>query len=140
MHWIGVFFHEGFGVVKNVEKAISYLQKAADGGNGQSLYQLYIIHSGKEGQDQSLKNPIKAYNYLMDAVLRGGTYWDELVAFFKNNYSELAHDFVRAKKFNVEVNESTEKDILNMHDAQTLESGEPRTFGKNNVFMNSNMF
>jgi TPR repeat protein len=24
-HWIGVFYHEGFGVVRNVEKAVSYL-------------------------------------------------------------------------------------------------------------------
>jgi TPR repeat protein len=38
MHWIGVFYHEGYGVAKNIEKAIQYLEKAAAAGNGQSLY------------------------------------------------------------------------------------------------------
>jgi TPR repeat protein len=46
-HWIGVFYHEGFGVTKNVKKAIEYLKKAADAGNGQSMYQLFMIYSGK---------------------------------------------------------------------------------------------
>lgn len=38
MHWVGVFYHEGYGVGKNIEKAINYLEKAAAAGNGQSLY------------------------------------------------------------------------------------------------------
>ena len=25
LHWIGVFYHEGFGVAKNIEKAVEYL-------------------------------------------------------------------------------------------------------------------
>ena len=51
MYWMGVFYHEGFGVSKDITKAISYLTKAAQGGNGQSWFQLYVIHCGKEGQD-----------------------------------------------------------------------------------------
>jgi len=51
MHWIGVFYHEGFGVAKVMDKAIDFLTKASNEGNGQSFYQLYLIHSGKEGQD-----------------------------------------------------------------------------------------
>lgn len=51
MHWMGVFYHEGFGVAKNMDKAMNYLKKAAEGGNGQSWFQLYVIHCGKEGQD-----------------------------------------------------------------------------------------
>lgn len=37
-HWMGVFYHEGFGLSKNLEKAIEYLTKAAAAGNGQSMY------------------------------------------------------------------------------------------------------
>jgi TPR repeat protein len=37
-HWMGVFYHKGFGVGKNVGKAIELLQKSAKAGNGQSLY------------------------------------------------------------------------------------------------------
>jgi len=48
-HWIGVFYQEGFGLTKDVKKAVEYLSKAADAGNGQSMYQLFMIHSGKEG-------------------------------------------------------------------------------------------
>jgi len=33
-HWMGVFYHEGFGVAKNVAKADEYLNKAAALGNG----------------------------------------------------------------------------------------------------------
>ena len=52
-HWMGVFYHEGFGVAKNTQKAIEFLTTAAEGGNGQSWYQLFLIHCGKEGQDAS---------------------------------------------------------------------------------------
>ena len=38
MHWMGVFYHEGFGVAKNMDKAIDYLTKAANAGNGQSYF------------------------------------------------------------------------------------------------------
>jgi TPR repeat protein len=33
MHWIGVFYHEGFGVSKDLKKAIDFLEKAANKGN-----------------------------------------------------------------------------------------------------------
>ena len=48
-HWIGVFYHDGFGVSKNVEKAMEYLKVGVDAGNGQSMYQMYLVHSGKPG-------------------------------------------------------------------------------------------
>jgi TPR repeat protein len=38
IHWVGVFYHLGFGVSKNLEKAIEYLSKSAKEGNGQSYY------------------------------------------------------------------------------------------------------
>jgi TPR repeat protein len=78
-HWMGVFYHEGFGVGKNVQKAVEYLAKAAEAGNGQSMYQLFIIHSGKTGQDPAFKNPEKAYGYLMQAIFNGVTYFDEAI-------------------------------------------------------------
>lgn len=33
MHWIGVFYHDGFGVTKDIGKAIEFLKKAAEQGN-----------------------------------------------------------------------------------------------------------
>lgn len=48
-HWMGVFYHEGFGVNVNMDKAVENLKVSAECGNGQSMYQLYMIHSGKEG-------------------------------------------------------------------------------------------
>ena len=38
MHWIGVFYHEGFGVTKDLTKAVEFLLKAAEAGNCQSMY------------------------------------------------------------------------------------------------------
>lgn len=117
LHWIGVFYHEGFGVAKNIPKAVEYLQKAADAGNGQSMYQLFIIHSGKEGQDASHKDAVKAYDYLMDAIINGVTFFDEAISFFKANYEQIAPHYVKAKKLPVEVKEESKQEILNMHDA-----------------------
>lgn len=44
IHWIGVFYHLGFGLSKNLDKAIEYLTKSAKFGNGQSSYQLALIY------------------------------------------------------------------------------------------------
>jgi TPR repeat protein len=35
-HWMGVFYQEGFGVTRNLEKSIELLQRAAKMGNAQS--------------------------------------------------------------------------------------------------------
>ena len=118
-HWIGVFHHEGFGVTKNLEKACEYLTKAAAAGNGQSMYQLFLIYSGKE--DASLKNAEKAYEYLMRAIFNGVTYFDEAVSFFEENYSVLAPLYVKSKGLPVEVKPDNEKDIKNMHQAYITE-------------------
>jgi hypothetical protein len=49
-----------------------------------------------------LKNPQKAYRYLMNAVFRGVTFFDEVVAFFAANYKELAPEFLKMKSLGVE--------------------------------------
>ena len=33
-HWLGVFYHEGYGVEQNLEKAVELLEAAAEEGNG----------------------------------------------------------------------------------------------------------
>jgi len=38
LHWMGVFYHEGWGVAKNVTKGLDFLTKAAEKGNGQSWF------------------------------------------------------------------------------------------------------
>jgi len=48
-HWIGVFYHDGFGVSKNLDKAVEYLTVGVNAGNGQSMYQMYMLHSGNAG-------------------------------------------------------------------------------------------
>ena len=120
-HWLGVFYHEGFGVTKNIDKAIEHLTKSAAAGNGQSMYQLFLIHSGKEGQDASKKNPEVAYTNLMNAICNGVTYFDEAVQFFNDNYDVLAPVYVKSKGLPVEVKKETENDIKNMHQAYISE-------------------
>jgi len=115
MHWIGVFYHEGFGVSQNIDKAISFLTKAADQGNAQSLYQLYLIHSGKEGQSEAHKDVQKAYNYLMGAVTSGVTYFEEIINYFKDNYAALSPNFMKSKNVPEELQQEAE--VLKMHDA-----------------------
>lgn len=45
IHWMGIFYHMGYGVARNVEKAIEFLTKSAKTGNAQSAYELYVIYS-----------------------------------------------------------------------------------------------
>lgn len=119
-HWMGVFYHEGFGVLKNMTKAQEYLNRAAEAGNGQSYYQLYLIHSGKEGQSQELKDPIKAYRYLLNAINRGATFFEEAVSFFRSNYKELVDEFIKINNLTLATQDDSEEsknNIINMHDA-----------------------
>lgn len=55
---MGVFYMEGFGVARNLDKAETMLLKAAKMGNGQSNFQLFTLYSG---EDASKKDPVKAY-------------------------------------------------------------------------------
>jgi TPR repeat protein len=63
-HWLGVFHHEGFGVNKNVEKAIELLKSSGERGNGQSMYQLHLIYCS----DEKHKDVKQAYVWLTKAV------------------------------------------------------------------------
>lgn len=136
IHWMGVFYHEGFGVGKNIPKAIEFLTRSANAGNGQSYYQLYLIHSGKDEQDLTYKNVEQAYGYLLNAIIRGVTYFDEMVAFFKLNYAELAPVYIKQKNLQMEVNAENEKNILNMHEAWIgeLKVGFSTALGKDRLY------
>ena len=63
----------------------------------------------------SMKNPEKAYEYLMQAIFNGVTYFDEATQFFNDNYSVLAPLYVKNKGLPIEVKAETEKDVKNMH-------------------------
>jgi TPR repeat protein len=69
---MGIFYHMGFGVSKNVDKAIEYLNKSAKEGNGQSSYQLFAIYSTEETH----KDVVKAYKNLEKAIITGVTMFD----------------------------------------------------------------
>lgn len=92
-HWIGVFYHDGFGVTKNLDKAIENLTVGVNAGNGQSMYQMYLIHSGTPGQDEKYKDPVKAYRFLLDAIYTGVTYFDEIKAYFSLHVDALKDTF-----------------------------------------------
>lgn len=78
---MGVFYHLGFGVSKNVDKAIEYLSRSAKEGNGQSQFQLYLIHKDEEGY----KDVKKAYYFLEKAILNGVSNFDQLQLLFTEN-------------------------------------------------------
>ena len=56
-HWMGVFYMEGFGVARNIDKAEALLTSAAKSGNGQSNFQLFMLYSKTEEK----KDLVKAY-------------------------------------------------------------------------------
>lgn len=91
---MGVFYHIAFGVPKNVDKAIEYLTKSARAGNGQSCFQLFLIHT-EEGPHKDVK---KAYRYLEKGVLNGVSNFDALQQLFKDNQDDLTPIFIQNKK------------------------------------------
>lgn len=95
IHWMGVFYHLGFGVTKNLEKAVGYLVRSAKLGNGQSCYQLSQLYSHEEGEYRDIK---KAYYYFEKALLNGLSLFDDFHALFKANFQELAPIFIEKKK------------------------------------------
>ena len=76
LHWMGVFYHEGFGVSKNIEKAIEFLLKAAEMGNCQSMYQLHLIKSGFDGQDDNFRDIEDSYKWIVKGIQNGATMFD----------------------------------------------------------------
>ena len=80
---------EGFGVVRNLNKAEELLLKAAKQGNAQSNFQLFQLYSTIEEK----KDPVAAYRQIWKAVTRGVTYFDQLHAYFKENYAVLSEVF-----------------------------------------------
>ena len=103
----------------NMYNAIENLTRAAQMGNGQSYYQLYLIHSCKEGQSQVLQDPIKAYGHLMNAIFRGATFFDEAVTMFKDNYDALVDNFISTNGLIIqkEDTEESRNNIIKTHDA-----------------------
>jgi hypothetical protein len=53
----------------------------------------------------------------MNAVYRGVTYFDEVIAFFTVNQQELAPEFLKMKGFDMVATDENQKEIQNMHDA-----------------------
>lgn len=90
MHWIGVMYHQGLGVPKNVEKAVEHLKKSAKAGNCYSQFKLFLIYS----QEETLKDVKLAYKYLQKAMLNGFTAFDDFSKYFKENYDILVTDFI----------------------------------------------
>lgn len=122
MHWIGVFYHDGFGVSKDTGKAKGFLEKAAALGNCQSMYQLYMICSGNEGEEDDFKDVPAAYNWLLKAISNGATFFDDAIKYFKTHFDELAPIFLKQKKLDIDADDETKKnDILNMHQAGITE-------------------
>ena len=74
IHWMGVFYHLGFGVSKNLPKAVEYLTRAAKTGNGQSCYQLAVLYMNEDGE---FKNAKKAYAFFEKALLNGVSFFED---------------------------------------------------------------
>ena len=117
IHWMGVFYNLGWGVSKNIDKAIEYLTKSSKEGNGQSSFQLYVIFTSEEGY----KDAKKAYHYLEKACLVGVTMFDSLHQLFQDNYDELLPVFLENKKPSTMVDKDNKTDIINMHGAYVNE-------------------
>lgn len=99
MHWMGVFYMEGFGVTPNLDKAESLLKQAYKLGNAQSAFQLHLLY-----KDGAKKDIVKAYHYLTRAVECGVTFFEEMNAFFKEHFEVLCPVYLEMKKPPTSVN------------------------------------
>lgn len=130
---MGVFYHMGYGVARNVEKSIQYLTKSAKAGNGQSSYELFVIFSQEEG----FKDPVKAYLYLQDAILTGLTFFDIFNQYFKDNYDQLSKIFIEKKMATTKLNKDNKTDVISMHEAyiNELKTSFSQALGKDRLYL-----
>lgn len=112
-HWMGVFYMEGFGVTENLDTAEQYLIKAAKMGNGQSNFQLFMLYSKREGKID-LAN---AYRQLYKAVIHGVTYFDQLHAFFNENFAALKDVFCEIRAPPATIDRNDESQLKNLHES-----------------------
>lgn len=112
-----MFYHQGFGVSKNPQKAVEYLSKAANEGHAHAMYQLFLIMSGKDNEEKSMFNPEVAYKSLISCLEYGVTYYDEAQQYFRQHFDKLAPTFVKERKVPMELSEENKEDICKMHDA-----------------------
>ena len=63
-------------------------------GNAQSAFQLYLLYSSMEGK----KDVVKAYRYLNKAMTLGVTNFEQMNAYFRDNFDVLAPVFGEIRK------------------------------------------
>ena len=86
------------------------------------MYQLYMIHSGNDGQDDNFRDVPVAYNWLMKAISNGATFFDDAVNYFKDHFEDLAPVYIKQKGIDIDAsNEANKTDIHNMHQAHINE-------------------
>lgn len=115
LHWMGVYYMEGFGVAQDLNKSEQFLIKAQKVGNAQSAFQLYLLYSSMEGK----KDIAKAYRYLNKAMTLGVTNFEQMNAFFRDNFDVLAPVFAEIRKPPQDM--TSKQEILNLHDAYLSE-------------------
>ena len=84
-YWVGVLYHRGSGVEKDLDKAIVYLTAASELGNSQADHELFDIYC----REPEKKDMEKGYNYLLDAMENGITAFADATNIFKENLKEL---------------------------------------------------
>ncbi|MBD5207733.1 MAG: sel1 repeat family protein [Bacteroidales bacterium] len=84
LFWMGVFYHEGYGVEKSSVRSLDCFRRSAEKGSCKAQYFLgnaYYDKSNKLGVDQDYT---KAFKYLNDFVNNQNDFWKE----YDNNDSE----------------------------------------------------
>jgi TPR repeat protein len=112
-HWMGIYYMEGFGVKKDLNKAEAHLLKAHKAGNGQSSFQLFLLFSNTIKKDVK-----KAYLFLHKAVQLGVNYFEQMTKYFKDNYDVLAPVYSEIKKHEAGL---TRAQVENLHEADLKE-------------------
>ena len=102
-------------VAQDLNKSEQFLLKAQKVGNAQSAFQLYLLYSSMEGK----KDIAKAYRYLNKAMTLGVTNFEQMNAFFRDNFDVLAPVFAEIRKPPQDM--TSKQEILNLHDAYLSE-------------------
>jgi len=64
--YVGTFYYEGFGVERNIEIAIKYLEKSKKKNNFDAIYLLYNIYLNEGNQEKSCENLKLIFDYVSD--------------------------------------------------------------------------
>ena len=100
-YYLGVLYHNGFGIDNNYQEAVKWYKKSAAQGNEMAMNNLGSLYQGGKGVNQSMKEALKWYLKAADkdfapSITSVGYFYEDGVGGLKQSYEEALKWYLKA--------------------------------------------